>query len=93
MKKVEEEFRARAGEASYATLAHVINAVCQPDPPVLRQNVYNWADRGTLNDSGIEFPHPVREIPKAERRQGQPSYFWSMAEVLDWYQCGVTEEE
>ena len=52
MEEVESEFRARAGEASYATLAHVINAVCAPTPPVLRQNVYNWAERRTEKEGG-----------------------------------------
>ncbi len=89
----ETEFRARAGEASYSTLAHVINALCAPIPPVLRQNVYRWAELRAVNDYGIPFPEPARTIPEADRRQGQPSHFWRTAEVLDWYQCGVTAEE
>jgi len=86
-----EEFRAGPGEASYATLAHVINAVCEPDPPVARQQVYNWHTRvpRIRNKSGLEFPMPVRTVH--ERRRGQPSVFFDATAVLDWYGCGVAE--
>lgn len=87
------EFRAGPGEASYATLAHVINATCAPDPPVGRQQVYAWHTRipRIMNMAGAEFPQPVRTIPDNDRRQGQPSVFFSTSEVLHWYGCGVAE--
>jgi hypothetical protein len=84
----ETPFRAEPGEASYATLAHVINAACSPDPPIGRQQVYEWAERGTLNARGQEFPQPVRSIPEGERRRGQPSFFYSTQAVLEWYEDG-----
>ena len=88
-----DEFRAQPGEATYATLAHVINAVCAPDPPVVRQQVYNWAHRpNTVNNAGEPFPAPVRELPEAEGHKGQPGRFYSTAQVLDWYKAGVGEQ-
>lgn len=80
----EATFRAQPGEASYATLAHVINATLAPEVPVTRQQVYAWHTRKTVNEQGTPFPEPVRIIPEEDRKQGQPSVFFSTREVLTW---------
>lgn len=87
----EATFRAGPGEASYATLAHVINATLAPEEPVTRQQVYAWHTRKTVNASGTPFPEPVRTVPEAERKQGQPSVFFSTREVIRWLEEGMTE--
>ena len=86
---MEETFRAAPGEASYATLAHVINAACSPEHPVSRQQVYMWHTRGTRNARGEPFPEPARVTPS--RRQGQPSAFFKTIDVLVWYEDGLAE--
>lgn len=86
-----DTFTARPGEASYAVLAHVLNAAYSPKAPVTRNRVYEWAKHSRLNKAGQPFPQPSREVPEGERRHGQPSRFWNAADVVRWYAGGVAE--
>lgn len=76
-----------AGEASYSVLARVISALYGMQ--IGKEQVYEWADRETVNARGEPFPQPTRVVPDTERRHGQPSRFWDVKQVIDWVAGGV----
>ena len=79
----------QAGEASYAVVARVLNAMFSPDAPVSSSQVHAWFKRETKNKDGVPFPRPAREVPEPKR--GQPHFLFSVAAVADWYRAGVPD--
>lgn len=76
------------GEASYAVLARVLNAMFGWE--LDNRHVANWADRRTRNKDGVPFPDPVREVPAP--RRGQPHWLFSVQAVIEWARAGVPGE-
>lgn len=75
------------GEASYATLARLLNVLYSLDPPIDNRQVHAWHERQTKNKDGKAFPPPSTVYHDAKR--GQPKQLFSVIEVMEWFEAGT----